>query len=437
MMEEGLSCDGAPVTILIVGAGDRGTIYSTYALERPSLCTVVAVADRMASRRRRMASAHRIVPDMVFSDWRDIRDSGVDERLSKAVVIALQDRDHHEAALYFAHKGYHILLEKPMAVTASQCRDIVDAVNESHVIFAIGHVLRYTPYSRKMKALVESDVIGDIVSIQHLEPVGWYHFAHSYVRGNWRREDESSFSLLAKSCHDIDWIHWMMGKKCVAVASFGSLNHFKSDHAPSGASDRCVHCPSSIERSCPYSAIKTYLDPVKRGEAHVFVRKIVEDEPTVENVTKALNDGPYGRCVYACDNDVVDNQVVILNYHDGSTASFSMMAFTEEVCERKTRIFGTKGELVGTGQEIHLFQFATQESTTYIPESEFSMPKTKMTNHGCGDFFLMQDFINAVRHNDASHLSSTPEETLTSHLLVFEAEMARKTSTVVSPSLEW
>ena len=178
--------------------------------------------------------------------------------------------------------------------------------------------------------------IGDIVSIQHLEPVGYWHQAHSYVRGNWRKESESSSMLLAKSCHDLDWIRYIMGARCVAVSSFGSLKHFRKEEKPSGAGERCLDC--SYEPRCPYSALKIYLGRIEKGQVEWPVNVITEDVSR-EGVQAALRDGPYGRCVYECDNDVVDNQVVNLLFEGGRTAAFTMTGFSEYQ-DRKTRIFG-------------------------------------------------------------------------------------------------
>ncbi len=187
--------------------------------------------------------------------------------------------------------------------------------------------MRYSHITQKTKQLVDSGLIGTIVNIQHLEPVGFYHYAHSYVRGNWRNEAESSFMLLAKSCHDIDWICYIMGTEPKLVSSFGSLLHLRKENKPKDASDRCMTCPSHIESNCAYSAKKIYLDLIKQGHTDWPVKVVVSDGsiPDIENVTAALENGPYGRCAYECDNDVVDNQVVNIQFENGATASFSMI----------------------------------------------------------------------------------------------------------------
>jgi len=267
-----------------------------------------------------------------------------------------------------------------MAPTEHECHNIYTAVTSNNVILAVGHVLRYTPYNLKIKSLLESGIIGEIVNIQHLEPVGFWHFTHSYVRGNWRREAESSFALMTKSCHDIDWILWMMDKNCLKVSSFGSLKHFQPQDKPENASDRCLTC--AVEQNCPYSAKKIYLDQIKKGHSG-WPLTALSETPTEETILEALKNGPYGRCVYGCDNDVVDNQVVNMSFEGGATASFTMIAFSEEICVRKTRIFGTRGELEADGQnKIKVFDFLTQKSTYFSPDS----PATAMGGHGGGDY---------------------------------------------------
>jgi len=371
-----------------------------------------------------MVKKYNIPSSNVFKDWKEM--AAVANRIADAVCITTQDRQHAEPAITFANKGYHILLEKPMSVTEEECIAITDAVKKNNTIFAVGHVLRYTPYSRKIKELLDSGAVGQVVSMQHLEPVGFWHFAHSYVRGNWRRSDQASFSLMAKSCHDIDWMSWMMPAKCIKVSSFGSLNHFKKENKPKGASSRCLDC--DVEKDCAYSAKKIYLNRIQQGHTTWPVNVITEN-PTVESVTEALTHGPYGRCVYECDNDVVDNQVVSLLFEGGLTATFSMVAFSEDICIRKTKIFGTKGELTGHGEStISIFDFETQKTTVYKPLDQDL--KTQLTGHGGADYYLMRTFVDAVACGDPSKILSDAQETLRSHMIVFAAEKARLEGTV-------
>ena len=403
------------VSILIVGAGSRGNCYADIAAGMPERAKVVGVAEPRESYRTSFLAKHPVEPQNVFTDWRQAAEL---PRFADAVVIATQDAMHVEPAVAFAEKGYHIMLEKPMAPNEADCRRIVAAVKD-RVIFTVGHVMRYTLYSRAMKRLLQSGAIGDIVNIQHLEPVGFWHQAHSFVRGNWGNEAKSSPMLLAKSCHDLDWIRYMMGKPCVQVSSFGNLMHFRRENQPAGAADRCLDC--AVEKGCPYSAARFYLGKVERGELGWPV-DVLSINPTVETITEALRTGPYGRCAYACDNDVVDHQVVNMSFADGSTASFTMTAFNKGG-DRVTRIFGTHGEVYGTGDKIEHHDFLTGETKGVDINAG---GHTLAGGHGGGDGGLMESFIDAVAENDQGKILTGPDESLETHLMVFAAERARK-----------
>ncbi|MED6241030.1 hypothetical protein ATANTOWER_016128 [Ataeniobius toweri] len=415
------------VHVIIVGAGCRGEIYAQFASIHPKRMKVVAVADPRKFARTKLQKKHKIEDKNVFEDWQSIVER---EKFADAVLICTPDRVHKDPAVAFAKKGYHILLEKPMATTPEDCTAIVEACTQGGVMLSVGHVLRYDPLIHKIKELIDAGVIGDVIHIQHLEPVGFYHFAHSFVRGNWRNEAESSFALLAKSCHDIDLIHhWAGARRCVKVSSFGSVSHFQKEKKPTGAGDRCLDC--SVEGNCPYSACKIYVDSVKQGHTGWPVSVICPNSlPDIESVTEALRTGPYGRCVYDCDNDVCSNQVVNMEFKGGLTAAFSMVAFTEEICQRKTTIYGSKGELSYNGREIRVFDFLTRIPTKHTASSE-DLKHYGMSGHGGADYHLMNAFISAVANNDPSMIRSGPEETLISHLLVFEAERSRVESRVV------
>lgn len=417
----------SPVRVIVAGAGCRGEIYSNYASVHPERMKVVAVSDPRKFARTKLQKQHNIPDENLFEDWHSMLDR---DKFADAVLICTPDRLHKEPAVAFAKKGYHVLLEKPMATTAEDCISIVEACIQSAVMLSVGHVLRYDPLIHTIKELIDSGAVGDVIHIQHLEPVGYYHFAHSFVRGNWRNEAESSFALLAKSCHDIDLIHhWVGARRCVKVSSFGSVSHFQKKHKPTGASDRCLDCP--IEKRCPYSACKIYLDTVKQGHTGWPVNVICPSSfPDIESVTEALRTGPYGRCVYECDNDVCSNQVVNMEFEGGVTAAFSMVAFSEEICKRKTTIYGSKGELSYDGHEIRVFDFLSQRSTKHTADSK-AHRTFSMTGHGGADYHLIHAFISAVANNDPSMIRSGPEETLLSHLLVFEAERSRLEGRVV------
>ncbi len=411
-----------PVTVFIAGAGGRGSTYASFALQHPERMKVVGVAEPRDFYRERMAETYDLSDENVFHNWQD---AAARARMADVVIIGTQDAMHADPAVAFAQQGYAILLEKPMAPSESESRRIIQAVKDNHTLFGVCHVMRYTAYTQALKKLLDSGAIGEVVSIQHLEPVGYWHIAHSFVRGNWRNEQESSPMLLAKSCHDLDWIRYMMSAACKSVSSFGSLFHFRREQQPAGASDRCLDC--AVEANCPYSAKKIYLGMLAQGRSGWPV-DVVTPEPTVESVTQALRSGPYGRCVYACDNDVVDNQVVNMSFAGGQTAAFTMTGFTH-LGHRKTTVFGTRGELTGDGEVIDYLDFLNDQ--THHIDTRMGRDASPLGGHGGGDYGLMDHFIAAVANDDPSLILSGPDESLETHVMVFAAEKARKEHIVV------
>jgi predicted dehydrogenase len=411
-----------PVKLLVLGAGNRGTVYGDFALNYPHQAQVVALAEPREEARRKFALEHHLPDKAVVADWRDLQGITAD-----AVVIATPDREHLAPALHFAKQGYHLLLEKPMAPTEAECREIVGAVKKAGVMMAVGHVLRYTPYTQTLRRILDEGVIGEVISLQHLEPVGYWHQAHSYVRGNWHNEATSSFMLLAKSCHDMDWIRYIMAESCEAVSSFGTLSHFKREHKPSaaGAAKHCLEC--AFETDCPYSAKRFYLGLLERGELGMPLSAVTL-ETTYDGVIKALNTGPYGRCVYECDNDVVDHQVVNMRFRSGKTASFTMTAFTVPR-PRITRIFGTRGEIYGDSETLEVTEFLG-ERKYMVDIPVLPGPSSVVEGHGGGDVNLIKAFITALQTGNAQSLLSGPGEALESHLMVFAAERARRNNSV-------
>lgn len=410
-----------PVTFLVVGAGSRGSAYSAYMAEYPEQARLVGVAEPRAFYREQLARQHQLAPAQVVADWRQLLEQ---PKLADAVIIATPDAQHLEPAVAFAEKGYNILLEKPLAPDAASSRRIVAAAQAHKIIFAVCHVMRYTRYTGLMKQLVDSGKIGEIVSVQHLEPVGYWHHAHSFVRGNWRNERLSSPMLLQKSCHDLDWLRYIIGQRCVEVSSFGSLMHFRRESKPAEAGEalRCLDC--AHEANCAFSAPRFYLERLERGK-YVWPLDVITTDFTREGVLTALREGPYGRCVYECDNDVVDHQVVNLRYERGTTASFTMIG-TSEQRDRQTSIFGTRGELRGDGKRIVHYDFLSGE-TVEIDATDLD----EASGHGGGDHGVMRSFISAVAQRDPSLILSGPEESLETHLTVFAAEQARHSRQVV------
>ena len=406
------------VKILIIGAGSRGRGYSEYIDRNRDAAEVVGVAEPDDGRREYVKRMFDLPPDAVFTDWKDAAGR---ERFADAVIISTQDAMHVEPAVEFAELGYHILLEKPMAPEPEGCVRIAEAVTRNNVIFEICHVLRYTSYTRKLKEIVDSGAIGRIVCMQHYEPVGYWHQAHSYVRGSWRNEKESSSMLLAKSCHDIDWLLYIMGENASCVSSFGGLNYFREENRPEGAADRCIGC--AVEGNCPYSAKKIYLEGLESGNTGWPV-DVIADPVTRENVLDALESGPYGRCVFACDNDVVDNQIVCMAFPGNRNVTFCMTGFSEYE-DRKTVISGTGGSLYGDGTKIEVTDFLTDRTEEHrIEASSFSI----VGGHAGGDDGLMDNFIKKVAEG---RQSSAVSDALNSHLHVFAAEESRKKGKII------
>jgi predicted dehydrogenase len=411
------------VTLVLVGAGLRGLTYTRHAVASGK-ARVVAVAEPDPGRRAAAAAEFQIPDQQVYADWAGLAAAG---RLADAAIIATQDRMHHDPAVALVGLGYHVLLEKPMAPAEPEAAGIASAAVAAGVIFAVCHVLRYTPYTRMVKRLLAEDRIGRLVSVQHLEPVGWWHHAHSFVRGNWRNEAESGPMLLTKSCHDIDWLVYVVGAAPTRVSSFGGLSHFRAADRPAGATGRCLDCP--VETTCPYSAKRLYLGALADPEQHEWPLAAITAEFTEEAVLTALREGPYGRCVYASDNDVVDHQVVNLEFPDGATGSFTMSAFTP-MEHRQTRLMGTHGYLEGNGVTMRYVDFRTGREQVFDSSTEGG--PSAADGHGGGDEGLTEAFLAAVAAGDPGLLSSDATASLATHRVVWAAERSRRSGETVT-----
>ncbi len=408
-----------PVTLAIVGAGKRGEAYSDYAKLHPDQLQVVAVAEPRALLRDRLAVMHHLAPERRFDGYEALAKAG---KIADMVAICTQDRMHLAPVEVLAPLGYAILLEKPMSPDPLECEQIIACVKRHGNLFAVCHVLLYTELTMKLREILRAGTIGDIVSVQHLEPVAWWHQAHSFVRGNWRNQTESSFMLLAKSCHDLDWLRHLVNARCERVVSFGSLRHFKASERPAGAADRCWDC--QVEETCPYSAKRIYHTHFQRDAVANYINDVITGgRNTLEAVEDALRHGPYGRCVYACDNDVVDNQTVMLEFAGPVTVTFTMTAFTPAI-HRTARIFGTRGYIDTDFVRIRVFDFLTEMETVHDTSAKAD-GATAAAGHGGGDYYIMKAFVHAVATGDRSGIHSGPDETLESHRIVFAAEQSR------------
>lgn len=411
------------IRLAIAGAGSRGLdSYAPHAALSPYRVEFTAVAEPRAAWREKAVRNLKIPPRQAFTTWEEL---AAQPQLADGVLVTMQDAMHAEPAQAFMRKGYHVLLEKPMAVTETDCRAIVATRQQTGRILAVCHVMRYSVYAQAIKRMLESGLIGDVMCIQHIEPVGYWHFAHSYVRGNWRREDQAASSLLAKCCHDLDILRYWIGRPCLRVSSFGSLMLFRPEHRPNGAADRCLDCPQPIESGCPYSAIKIYLRDFRGGTG--WPNNILSLDTSPAGITKALREGPYGRCVYACDNDVADHQVVNMEFEGGIPAVLTMSATTIGNT-RETWIMGSTGQLRSNDQVTirHLNFLNNREKEHAVCDTG----KPDVATGHAGDAAIMLTFIEAIAENDPGRLLTSPEVSLESHLMAFAAERSRRNRTV-------
>lgn len=426
---------GEPVTLAVIGAGNRGRdVYAGWALRHPDAARVVAVADPNEERRTDLARRHGLAPDQCFASWEELL---ARPRLADAVVIATPDRLHVQPALRALELGYDILLEKPIAPTKEETLALAEAARRSRGTVTVAHVLRYTPFFRRLKQLLDEGRIGRLVTMQYTENIAYWHFAHSYVRGNWRRTDESSPMILAKSCHDLDMMRWLAGSPCVQVASFGELVHFRPENMPEGAPERCSDgCP--VGDTCPFNAVTFYVDGL--AETDGWPVSVISEDHSREGRLQALREGPYGRCVYRCDNDVVDQQASIFRFANGVTAAFVVTGFTEENT-RTLKLMGTRGEIRGhleKGElEVRTFGRPGLRDGRVRSGAEYELIRVETgPGHAGGDDGLMQAFVERIRRRkaglDPGEAVTSLEESLDSHLMAFAAEESRLRGQVVA-----
>ena len=397
-------------TVILIGAGQRGMIYANYALTHPDEMKVVGVAENSPVRLAQARTAHSLPEADCLSSWEDVfkRDKWAD-----AVMICTQDNMHYEPVMKAIAQGYDILLEKPIAPTEKECMEIAAAAKAAGVKIVVCHVLRYTPLFSQVKEIIESGEIGDIVTFVHNENVGATHHAHSFTRGNWRNKEESTPMILQKSCHDIDIMQWLIGKNCLSLSSYGSLKHFNSQSAPAGAPMRCT---DGCAVDCPYDARKLYLHSENEWFRSVAAG---HKNPTNDEVETAIKTGPYGRCVYHCDNNVVDHQVVSMLFEDDVTAIFSMSSFTPEI-SRSFKIMGTKGQIKAhtNSQDILV--------TDFLTGTEKAVPlREAVGGHDGGDVGIMDAFCKYLRGELDSSQVSEVSISAANHRLCFKAEESR------------
>lgn len=408
-----------PVTVLVIGAGHRGNVYASFAARHPDEMRIVAIADPNAHRRQRMARQHGIAPENCFDGWEAAL---AGPRLADAVIIATPDALHSGPCLRALDQGYDVLLEKPAAPTEAECRAILDKARTTGRIVGVCHVLRYTPYFRELKAILDRGLIGEVISVQHLEPIEHVHMSHSYVRGQWRNSAAATPIVLAKSCHDTDIIRWLVGAQADNVHCFGNLKWFTNANAPQGSTERCTD-GCAVEHDCPYSALQIYLRDRKR----LYVFDLPEDSGQWDAVIlQALKTTDYGRCVYRMDNDQPDHLTVNILFRNGVTAAFSMEAFVSYE-GRRTRIMGSLGDVTGDMESFTVTSFKTGRRYVWSMKSDA---------HGGGDHPMVRDWVQAVGQQRPELLSSSIEESIESHLMAFAAERSRLQRTIEDVRLD-
>lgn len=399
-----------PLSIAVIGAGGRGALFAHLVREYPHLANVVAVAEPDSERRRRMVDLADIPPRNAVADWRELLER---PKFCDALIITTMDRLHHEPSIMAFDKGYHVLLEKPMATTLDECREIAEAYERSGCVGSIIHSLRYHKAFAKLKELVDSGRIGRLITIDHIEQVGLWHQAHSFVRGNWGNTDRATFMLLAKSCHDIDYLSHLVGRRCLRVNSFGHLTYFRPEYAPEGSTQRCTDgCP--VEPRCTFSAIRLYA----ARERCIFTGKPMPPQFPDPKVIEDLKTSPLGRCVWKCDNDVVDHQVVAMEFEDQITATFTMTGFTMDG-GRLLRVHGSEGEIHFSETELTVNRFAERNREIIRLEEEVG-------GHGGGDRRVLLSWLEAIHHGDRSRVTTDPAESYRTHAIVFAAEQSRR-----------
>ena len=409
--------------IIIIGAGGRGTGYADIAMKELGDFEIVAVAEPKDARRNYIKNTYNVPEEMCHTSWEDILSR---PKFADLVIIATMDRDHFAPAMAAIEKGYDLLLEKPMGATPAECCAIERAAKEKGVFVLVCHVLRFTNFFITLKKLIKSGRIGKVVHIQHAECVGHIHQSHSFVRGNWKNSDESTPMIVQKSCHDMDILQWLIGKKCTKVHSFGSLSYFRKENAPEGAPEFCFDgCPHA--ESCYYNAVKVYGGMSK---SNYFLQCMAgTSTPTDEDVQRGLH-GDFGRCVFRCNNNVVDHQTVNLEFEDGATVSFTMAAFNRG--SRNIKIMGTGGEMYADMDSNHItvFDFATCK-TTDVKIADVMSDDSINGGHGGGDQGIMVAISKRLDGETENDSICPIEETCTNHLIAFAAEESRVTGKVI------
>ena len=413
--------------LILIGAGHRGNSYTKIGMDLGKF-ELVAIAEPVKERREFVAKRHGVAPEMCFESWEPLLALG---KIADAAVIATMDRDHFAPAMKAIEEGYDLLLEKPVSPVLEECVALEKAAREKGVQVLVCHVLRYTPFYRALKALIDAGKVGRVMNIEQSEGVGNIHQSHSFVRGNWGNSERASFMLLQKSCHDLDILQWLVGKDCLRVQSFGHRSFFREDNAPEGATARCFEGCPHID-TCIYSAKKLYIE---REDGNWFrgAATKMHSHPTDEQVMEALATTNYGRCVFKCDNDVVDHQIVNMEFEDEVLVSFTMSAFN--LGGRKIKIMGTKGELIAEADNpVITYNDLITQTTEKINVEDAVASDSILSGHGGGDSGIMSSMYDLLCGDASAADLSNIAISVKNHKIVFAAEKSRLENRVVELS---
>ena len=406
--------------LAIIGAGQRGMIYAKYAYQKAG-AQITAVVDISQEKRDAACEEFNIPREMAFSNTDDFFRQG---KIADAVILATMDRDHYEHSMKAMDLGYDILLEKPISPDVQECLKIRDKADEKGIIIVVCHVLRYTRFFSTIKKIIDSGELGKVITVQHAENVGNFHMAHSFVRGNWRNSDLSSPIIMQKSCHDMDILLWLVGSNAKKISSFGNLSYFKKENAPAGAAHRCLDCPCADE--CRFDGKKAYL-PI-RGE---WPATVLTEDQSEEGILKALREGPYGRCVFDCDNNVCDNQVTDIEFENGVTATFHLSGMTNKM-HRTIKVMCENGDIYGDDSEDFITVTKYSSNTKYEGEERIVSVNSEEGFHGGGDYRLTMDFVQALEHKgEPVEIRSGIDQSVESHLMAYAAEQSRLTGKII------
>lgn len=406
--------------ISVIGLGNRGTEYMGFLKAFHSKkVELYALCDIRQQALDDISPKFSIPKERQFLSTDEFFSKGI---ISDALIIATQDASHYEITKKAILTGYkYILLEKPVSGVKGEYTELRDLAKENGVILIICHVLRYSNYYSKIKEIISSGKIGDIVTINHTENVGYFHFAHSFVRGNWHDEFASTPSILAKCCHDIDLIAWFMDSPCESVSSVGSLKYFNKENAPEGATPYCMG-GCKAKKNCPYDAEALYItDPFYKAKFIKYMGRTLTGKAknSKADIKNAIRSGDYGRCVFMCDNNVCDNQLVTMKFKNGAFAVLNMNGFSNKMF-RESHIIGTKGELYGSGTKLKMHIFGGR--TTNVNTGAL-----KVSGHVEGDMRIVSGFVKLVcgETTDLTDIT-TIDATMISHNIALAAEESRK-----------